>query len=105
MLTVVILACNEAANLPRCLAAIPERYPIVMVDSGSSDDTVAIAERRGCRVYHNPWPGFAEQRNFALQQCAIETRGCCSSMPTKFIRRCFTSNSMPNGPPRATWTC
>ncbi|ANE54739.1 glycosyltransferase family 2 protein [Methylomonas sp. DH-1] len=73
MLTVVILACNEAANLPRCLAAIPERYPIVVVDSGSSDDTVAIAERRGCRVFHNPWPGFAEQRNFALQQCAIET--------------------------------
>jgi glycosyltransferase involved in cell wall biosynthesis len=73
MLTVVILTKNEEANLPRCLQAVPERYPIVIVDSGSTDNTLAIAESRGCRIYHNPWPGFAEQRNFAINQCGIDT--------------------------------
>lgn len=73
MLTVVILTHNEAANLPRCLAGIPARYPIVVVDSGSTDGTVAMASDHGCQVFHNPWPGFAEQRNFAIQQCQIAT--------------------------------
>lgn len=72
-LTIVILTLNEAANLPRCLAAIPQRYPVVILDSGSSDDTLSIAEGHGCKIYQNPWPGFAEQRNFALNQCDIET--------------------------------
>jgi len=73
MLTVVILTQNEESNLPRCLAAIPERYPIVIVDSGSTDKTIALAETRASRIYVNPWPGFAEQRNFAINQCAINT--------------------------------
>jgi len=73
MLTVVILTQNEEANLPGCLAAIPERYPVVVIDSGSNDNTLAIARQRGCTVFSNPWPGFAEQRNFALQQCGIQT--------------------------------
>jgi len=73
MLTVVILTQNEQANLPGCLAAIPERYPIVIVDSGSTDNTVAIAKSRSCRIYTNPWPGFAEQRNFAIKLCGIST--------------------------------
>lgn len=73
MLTVAILTYNEAGNLPRCLAAIPDRYPIVVVDSGSSDATLAIAREHGCRIYSNPWPGFAEQRNFAMNQCDVET--------------------------------
>lgn len=73
MLTVVILTQNEESNLPRCLVAIPERYPIVIVDSGSTDKTVAIADTRASRIYINPWPGFAEQRNFAINQCNIST--------------------------------
>lgn len=73
MLTVVILTQNEETNLPRCLAAIPGRYAIVIVDSGSTDNTLAIARQRGCTIYRNPWPGFAAQRNFAIDQCAIST--------------------------------
>ncbi|ASF45719.1 glycosyltransferase family 2 protein [Methylovulum psychrotolerans] len=73
MLTAVILTQNEEANLPHCLAAIPEPYAIVIVDSGSTDNTLAIAKQRGCAIYSNPWPGFAEQRNFAIKHCAIST--------------------------------
>lgn len=74
MLTVVILTHNEENNLPDCLAAIPDEYPIVVVDSGSSDRTLEIAQRRGCRIFANPWPGFAQQRNYAIERCAIATR-------------------------------
>jgi glycosyltransferase involved in cell wall biosynthesis len=73
LLTAVILTKNEESNLGFCLDGIPADYPVVLVDSGSTDGTVRLAEARGCTVYHNPWPGFAEQRNFALQQCGIET--------------------------------
>lgn len=73
MLTVVILTQNEADSLPHCLAAIPDRYPVVVVDSGSTDDTLKIAEQHGCKIYRNPWPGFAEQRNFAIDRCDIDT--------------------------------
>jgi glycosyltransferase involved in cell wall biosynthesis len=72
VLTVVILTKNEAARLPRCLDAIPAGYPKVVVDSGSDDETVAIARRRGCAVYSQGWLGFAEQRNFALNHCGIK---------------------------------
>jgi glycosyltransferase involved in cell wall biosynthesis len=72
MLTVVILTKNEGKRLPRCLEAIPSRYPVVVLDSGSTDETVAIAKEHGCTVYSQRWLGFAEQRNFALKNCNLE---------------------------------
>ena len=72
MLTIVILTKNEAKRLPLCLDAIPSRYPVIVVDSGSEDGTVAIAEKYGCTVCTQQWLGFAGQRNFALKNCNIE---------------------------------
>lgn len=73
-LTVVILTKNEEENLPRCLAAIPEAYEVVVVDSGSSDRTRDIAQAHGCTVVENEWAGFAAQRNFALRACGIASK-------------------------------
>lgn len=73
MLTIAILTKNEEVNLPACLAAIPGHYPIVIVDSGSTDNTLTIAKNKACLIFQNPWPGFAEQRNFAINQCNINT--------------------------------
>lgn len=70
-LTIVILTKDEALHLPRCLDAIPPRYPVLVLDSGSSDGTLDIAEARGCLIARNPWPGFAAQRNFALEHCGV----------------------------------
>jgi glycosyltransferase involved in cell wall biosynthesis len=70
-LTIVVLTKNESKNLSRCLDAIPAKYRVVVVDSGSQDDTVAIAKSRGCEIYLQSWLGFAGQRNFALQCCGI----------------------------------
>lgn len=73
LITVVILTKNEENTLGRCLAAIPPDYPVLVLDSGSSDRTLSIAECHGCRVHQHGWEGYAQQRNHALERCGIET--------------------------------
>ncbi len=72
-LSVAIVAKNEEANLRRILpgvAAIADE--IVLVDSGSTDGTVAVAESFGARVVYQPWPGYGAQVNNALRACTGE---------------------------------
>tara|TARA_R110002124_G_scaffold66612_7_gene181310 strand:- start:10832 stop:11602 length:771 start_codon:yes stop_codon:yes gene_type:complete len=69
-LSAFIITCNEADRLPATLEAVRQLADdIVVVDSGSTDDTVAVAERLGARVLHNDWPGFGPQKRFAEPQC------------------------------------
>jgi glycosyltransferase involved in cell wall biosynthesis len=64
-----IIACNEEKNLPRCLASVaPLADEMVVVDSGSTDGTVALARSLGARVIAQPWLGYVGQKNFALAQ-------------------------------------
>lgn len=60
---------NEVELLPRCLeSARGVVDEVVVVDTGSADDTVAVAKRFGAHVYHHPWrDSFSEARNYALQ--------------------------------------
>lgn len=70
MLSAYIRTKNEAANIQRCIeAALSVAEEVVVVDSGSSDDTIALAEAAGARVVHNDWPGFGHQKRFAEEQC------------------------------------
>lgn len=63
-LTIVILAKNEERVLARCIASVPFAAEVLVVDSGSTDRTCALAQELGARVVTEPWPGnFAEQRN------------------------------------------
>lgn len=65
--SIVILTHDEEANLPRCLDAIQWCDDVVVVDSYSSDRTVAIAKERGARVVQNPFKDFGQQRTFAME--------------------------------------
>jgi glycosyltransferase involved in cell wall biosynthesis len=67
--SVIILTKDEEANLPGCLKSLQWAAEVIVVDSVSSDKTVAVARRGGAKVYVNPWPGFTAQRNFALSKC------------------------------------
>jgi glycosyltransferase involved in cell wall biosynthesis len=69
LLSVAIVTFNEEANLARTLAGVRWADQIVMVDSGSTDRTVEIARQFNATVLERPWPGFAEQKNFAIEQC------------------------------------
>jgi glycosyltransferase involved in cell wall biosynthesis len=64
----LVLTQNEAANLPRCLGALFWCDDILVVDSGSTDNTVEIAEKFGARVLVRPFDDFALQRNFGLEE-------------------------------------
>ena len=68
--SVVILTKNEEANLPGCLASLGWAAQVVVVDSCSTDRTVALARKAGAQVHVNPWPGFTAQRNFGLSKCS-----------------------------------
>jgi len=63
--SVVILTLNEEQNLPRCLASAAGCDDVVVLDSGSTDRTVEIANDAGARVFVNPFRNFAQQRNHA----------------------------------------
>ena len=67
-ITVTIIACNEEKRIGECLSSVQWADDIVVIDSGSRDRTVEIAESHGARVIHNPWPGYGEQKQFASGQ-------------------------------------
>ena len=72
-ITAVILTCNEEGNIRECLEHLRWADRLVIVDSGSTDRTIEYAKNFGCDVYSNPWPGFAAQRNWCLDNAAINT--------------------------------
>ena len=63
-----LIVRNEARCLARCLTSVaPFVDRMVVIDTGSTDDTVAIARAAGAEVHHLPWPDdFAEARNHLL---------------------------------------
>ena len=68
-LSVAIITKNEAENLSDCLKSVLFAEQIVVVDSGSTDDTVAIASDFGCEVFAEPWRGFGPQKQLAVDRC------------------------------------
>ena len=69
-LTLVVITRNEAQKIARCLDSVPFAAEKLVVDSGSTDDTIAIAKAHGARVVHQDWLGFGPQRNFAATHCS-----------------------------------
>jgi glycosyltransferase involved in cell wall biosynthesis len=73
-ITPVLLTFNEAPNLARTLARLSFASDIVIVDSGSTDETRAIAAAHpGVRVFNRPFTTHAEQWNFGLHDTGITT--------------------------------
>jgi glycosyltransferase involved in cell wall biosynthesis len=63
--SVTVITFNEERNLGRCLASVRFADDILVVDSGSTDRTEAVAARHGARVSRRPWTGYTEQKNAA----------------------------------------
>ena len=65
-----LITLNEAERLPRTLEALGWADEIVVVDSGSTDDTVRIARDAGARVEHRDFDGYGQQKVFAEGLCS-----------------------------------
>ncbi|MFW6130259.1 MAG: glycosyltransferase family 2 protein [Atribacterota bacterium] len=74
-ITAVVLTKNEEKNIKACLNALRWVDDLIVVDSGSTDNTVKIAKEIGARVFVNKPEQFyiSEQRNWALDNSDIET--------------------------------
>ena len=71
MLSVVIIAKNEAHNLPRCLQSVKGLADdVVVVDSGSTDGTLNVCAQHGATVHQRDFTTYADQKNWAADKAA-----------------------------------
>lgn len=65
-LSITIITKNEAANIKRCLESIRWADEIIIVDSGSTDNTLDICREYTDKIFSTDWPGYGIQKNRAL---------------------------------------
>ncbi len=66
-LTVTVITRNEAANIEGALESVRWADEIVVVDSHSADETVALAQKYNARIVIHDWAGYSAQRNYAAE--------------------------------------
>lgn len=72
-LSVVIITRNEERNIRRCIESVKDLADeVLVVDSESTDDTRTIAASLGAKVIVQPFLGYVEQKNFALEQASFD---------------------------------
>jgi len=69
-LSLVVITRDAAPEIAACIASAPFAADVVVVDSGSRDDTVDVARAAGARVMHHDFLGFGRQKDFAVGQAA-----------------------------------
>lgn len=67
-----MIAMNEEANLPRTLESVKWADEIIVVDSGSRDRTIEIAQSFGAKTSYHAFGGHGEQKNVALDLCSSD---------------------------------
>jgi glycosyltransferase involved in cell wall biosynthesis len=67
-LSAVIITLNEESNIQKCLDSVRFCDEVLVVDSGSSDNTIAIAQAFGARVISQEWLGYGPQKQFAVNE-------------------------------------
>src|ERR1039457_5736068 len=71
-LSVAMITMNEEANLPRTLESVRWADEIIVVDSGSRDRTIEIAQSFGAKSSYHAFGGHGEQKNVALDLCTSD---------------------------------
>jgi glycosyltransferase involved in cell wall biosynthesis len=70
--SVFIITLNEEHNIARAIESVKFADEVIIVDSGSTDKTLEIIRSFGIEPIHNDWPGYAKQKQFAMEQCKNE---------------------------------
>lgn len=66
-LSLCVITLNEAKNIQRCLASVPFASDIVVLDSGSTDETLTLAQSLGARTFNEHWRGFGPQKRRSVE--------------------------------------
>jgi glycosyltransferase involved in cell wall biosynthesis len=69
-ISATIITYNEERNIARAIESLRCADEIIVVDSGSTDRTVELAQNLGATVIDSPWPGYAKQKNLAAERAA-----------------------------------
>jgi tetratricopeptide (TPR) repeat protein len=112
-LSLAMIVKNEAPVLGHCLASVRDLVDeIVVVDTGSTDDTVAIAEAHGARIGHFPWrDDFAAARNESLGLCGgdwvllLDADEAIDPMDHGVVRAAVAEASTKGSPAAYTLVC
>jgi hypothetical protein len=105
-LSAVVITLNCSSQLGVCLDSLAFADEIVVVDSGSTDGTVELAQARGARVVHQDWLGFGPQKQFAAEQARHQwvlsvdadeqvTPALCASIEQALARPEFRAYQFP----------
>ena len=78
-LSVVIITRDAASQIVPCLKSAAFADEIVVVDSGSADDTVGLAIANGARIVSREWEGFGKQKQYAVAQAQHDWVLCLDS--------------------------
>ena len=96
-MSAVVITLNEQRNIKKCLESLEFCAERLVVDSGSSDETVNIAKQMGAKVIHQEWLGFGKQKQFSVTRAAHDWVLCLdadewlSDELTDSIRELFES--------------
>src|SRR5215471_21442149 len=99
-LTLVVITRDAGAQLRDCLASAAFATETIVVDSGSSDNTVEIARRLGARVLTHEWLGFGPQKNFAVGEAAHDWVLCLDADESVSDELARSLRATMAGPPR-----
>jgi glycosyltransferase involved in cell wall biosynthesis len=67
-LSLVIITLNEERNIERCIRSVPFASEVIVIDSGSQDQTCRIASSLGARILQKKWAGYGPQKRWGSEQ-------------------------------------
>ena len=71
-MSAIVITLNESESIARCLRSLAWADEVVVVDSGSTDNTCELAKGLGARVLEHPWRGYGQQKNYANSQAKYD---------------------------------
>lgn len=71
-ISVTIITLNAASHIEDCLHSVQWANEIIIIDSGSTDNTIEICKQYTSKIYITDWPGFGKQKNRALQKATCD---------------------------------
>src|SRR5690606_5198039 len=71
-ISLVIITKNEEANIAACIESAPFVSEVIVLDSGSLDQTVEKAKNLGAKIFEEPWKGFGLQKQSATDKAQFD---------------------------------